>query len=96
MSGWLLPRARLGVTASVIVLISLRTLSIWTFGSFGSTAGAVIGAFTFLGIEEVVWRNYLQVHTGVLGFLVVALLLFLPHGIVSIGRRVRSLRAGHV
>jgi branched-chain amino acid transport system permease protein len=77
------------------ILFAVKPIVMVLLGGLGSTAGAIIGAFTFLGIEEVVWRNYLQVHTGVLGFLVVVLLLFLPHGIVSIGRRVRSLRAGH-
>jgi len=78
------------------ILFAVKPIVMVLLGGLGSTAGAIIGAFTFLGIEEIVWRNYLQVHTGVLGFLVVALLLFLPHGIVSIGRRVRSLRGGHV
>ncbi|MBE0595546.1 MAG: branched-chain amino acid ABC transporter permease [Gemmatimonadales bacterium] len=77
------------------ILFAVKPIVMVLLGGLGSTAGAIIGAFTFLGIEEVVWRNSLQVHTGVLGFLVVVLLLFLPHGIVSIGRRVRSLRAGH-
>jgi hypothetical protein len=26
--------------------------------------GAVLGAFTFLAIEETVWRNSLSIHTG--------------------------------
>src|SRR5690606_32644650 len=77
------------------ILFAVKPIVMVLLGGLGSTAGAIIGAFTFLGIEEVVWRNYLQVHTGVLGFLIVVLLLFLPHGIVSVGRRVRSLRAGH-
>jgi len=34
--------------------------------------------FLYLGLEEVVWRNYIQIHTGVLGLLIVMLLLFLP------------------
>ena len=53
-------------------------------GGLGSTTGAVLGAFLFLGIEETVWRNSLQIHSGLLGLLVVVLLLFLPHGIVSL------------
>jgi branched-chain amino acid transport system permease protein len=77
------------------ILFAVKPIVMVLLGGLGSTAGAIIGAFTFLGIEEVVWRNYLQVHTGVLGFLVVVLLLFLPHGIISIGRRMRSLRARH-
>jgi branched-chain amino acid transport system permease protein len=32
----------------------------------------------------VVWRNYIQIHSGVLGLLIVALLLLLPHGLVSL------------
>lgn len=77
------------------ILFAVKPIVMVLLGGLGSTAGAILGAFTFLGIEEVVWRNYLQVHTGVLGFLVVVLLLFLPHGIISIGRRVRSLRGGN-
>ena len=44
-----------------------------------------MGAFLFLGIEEFVWRNLLNLHTGVLGLLIVVLLLFLPKGLVSFG-----------
>lgn len=73
------------------VLFSVKPIVMALLGGLGSTTGAVLGAFAFLGIEEVVWRNYLQVHTGVLGFLVVVLLLFLPNGIVSIGRRLKAL-----
>jgi branched-chain amino acid transport system permease protein len=42
----------------------------------------------------VVWRNYIQIHTGVLGLLIVLLLLFLPHGLISlrIDRLWRGLR----
>jgi branched-chain amino acid transport system permease protein len=54
-------------------------------GGLGSTLGAVMGAFLFLGIEEFVWRNLLNLHTGVLGLLIVVLLLFLPKGLVSFG-----------
>lgn len=74
------------------VLFSVKPIVMALLGGLGSTAGAVLGAFAFLGIEEIVWRNYLQVHSGVLGFLVVVLLLFLPHGLVSIGRRFRTAR----
>ncbi|MCM5571043.1 branched-chain amino acid ABC transporter permease [Burkholderiaceae bacterium FT117] len=74
------------------VLFSVKPIVMALLGGLGSTAGAVLGAFAFLGIEEIVWRNYLQVHSGVLGFLVVVLLLFLPHGLVSIGRRFKAAR----
>ena len=74
------------------ILYSIKPIVMALIGGLGSTAGALLGALAFLGIEEVVWRNYLEVHTGVLGLLVVLLLLFLPQGIVSIGRRIKGVR----
>jgi branched-chain amino acid transport system permease protein len=53
-------------------------------GGLGSPLGVACGAFLYLGLEEVVWRNYIQIHTGVLGLIIVLLLLFLPHGLISL------------
>ncbi len=75
------------------ILYSVKPIVMALLGGLGSGAGAVIGAFVFLGIEELVWRNFLQIHSGMLGLLVVVLLLFLPHGLVSIGHRLSGLRA---
>jgi branched-chain amino acid transport system permease protein len=36
-------------------------------------------------MEELVWRNLLQFHAGLLGIIVVALVLFLPHGLRGAG-----------
>jgi branched-chain amino acid transport system permease protein len=44
----------------------------------------------------VVWRNYIQIHSGVLGLLIVALLLLLPHGIVSLRMTGLWRKAKHV
>lgn len=66
------------------VLYSIKPIVMALLGGVGSPAGAVLGAFAFLGIEELVWRNFLQIHTGVLGLLVVLLLLFLPRGLMTL------------
>ena len=50
----------------------------------GSVFGPLVGAALFLSLEELVWRNYLQVHTGVLGLLIVLLVMFLPKGLFSL------------
>jgi branched-chain amino acid transport system permease protein len=50
-------------------------------GGAGTVLGAVYGAFLFLLIEELVWRNLLQFHAGLLGIIVVCLVLFLPQGL---------------
>jgi len=69
------------------ILFAVKPIVMALLGGLGSPAGAVLGAFVFLGIEEIVWRNYLQIHSGVLGLLVVVLLLFLPNGMMSISKR---------
>lgn len=73
------------------VLFAVKPIVMALLGGLGSTAGAVLGAFAFLAIEETVWRNSLSIHTGLLGLLVVLLLLFLPQGLVSAGKRLRSI-----
>lgn len=76
------------------ILFAVKPIVMALLGGLGSPAGAVLGAFVFLGIEEIVWRNYLQIHSGVLGLLVVVLLLFLPNGMMSISKRL-GLIGGH-
>jgi len=72
------------------ILFSVKPIVMALLGGLGSTAGALLGAFAFLAIEETVWRNSLEIHTGLLGLLIVVLLLFLPNGIVSLARRRRG------
>lgn len=66
------------------ILYSVKPIVMALIGGLGSPVGMVFGAFLYLGLEEVVWRNYVQVHSGVLGVLIVMLLLFLPNGLVSL------------
>jgi branched-chain amino acid transport system permease protein len=66
------------------ILYSVKPIVMALMGGLGSPLGVACGAFLYLGLEEVVWRNYIQIHTGVLGLLIVLLLLFLPHGLVSL------------
>jgi branched-chain amino acid transport system permease protein len=66
------------------ILYSVKPIVMALMGGLGSPLGVACGAFLYLGLEEVVWRNYVQIHTGVLGLLIVVLLLFLPHGLISL------------
>jgi branched-chain amino acid transport system permease protein len=67
------------------VLVSIKPIIMALLGGMGTVVGPVIGAIAFLALDEFVWRNFLQLHTGVLGFLIVVLILFLPSGLSSIG-----------
>jgi branched-chain amino acid transport system permease protein len=78
------------------VLYSVKPIVMALMGGLGSPLGVVCGAFLYLGLEEVVWRNYIQIHSGVLGVLIVMLLLFLPHGLISLRSRMFWRRTKHV
>jgi branched-chain amino acid transport system permease protein len=78
------------------ILYSVKPIVMTLMGGLGSSLGAVCGALLYLALEEVVWRNTLQVHSGVLGLLIVALLLFLPHGLLSLRFNRLRRRAKHV
>jgi len=78
------------------ILYSVKPIVMTLMGGLGSPLGAVCGAFLYLVLEEVVWRNYIQVHSGVLGVLIVALLLLLPHGLISLRFRKLWRKAKHV
>ncbi|WP_423457871.1 branched-chain amino acid ABC transporter permease [Ottowia sp. VDI28] len=69
------------------VLLSVKPIVMALIGGLGSIGGAVAGALVFLGLEETLWRNMLEMHSAALGVLVVLLLLFLPHGLASLPRR---------
>ena len=51
-------------------------------GGAGTVAGPVLGAVLFMTLEQTVWAHLVSIHHSVLGVLVVALAMFLPHGIL--------------
>ena len=65
------------------VLYSVKAIVMVLLGGAGTLFGPLIGAALFLSLEELVWRNYISVHTGMLGLLIVLLVLFLPKGILA-------------
>jgi branched-chain amino acid transport system permease protein len=78
------------------ILYSVKPIVMALMGGLGSPFGVVCGALLYLGLEEVVWRNYIQIHSGVLGVLIVMLLLFLPHGLTSLRTNMFWGKAKHV
>jgi branched-chain amino acid transport system permease protein len=78
------------------ILYSVKPIVMALIGGLGSPLGVLMGAFVYLGLEEVVWRNYIQIHSGVLGVLIVVLLLFLPNGLMSLRSRLLAWRPKRV
>ena len=72
-------------------LTSVKPIVMAMLGGAGTVLGPAIGAVLFLAMEELVWRNLLDVHAAALGILIVALIFFLPNGILGLlARRRRS------
>ncbi len=65
------------------VLLSVKPLVMVLLGGLGTVFGPIIGAVVLLAFEEVVWRQFLTFHAAALGLIVVALVLFLPNGLLA-------------
>ena len=66
------------------ILISVKPIIMTLLGGPGTIFGPIIGAVAFLLFEEMVWRNFMTIHKGLLGLIVVGLILFLPNGLLQI------------
>ena len=65
------------------ILLTVEPIIMAMLGGVGTVAGPVLGAGLFLLLEQTVWSNFLSVHAGVLGGLVVVLALGLPRGLLG-------------
>lgn len=76
------------------VLTSVKPIVFALLGGAGTVFGPVVGAAVFIVMEELVWRNFLSIHAAILGLLIVALIFFLPNGILGLIRPRRRKTAG--
>jgi len=65
------------------LLLSLKPIVMALIGGIGSAAGAIAGTAAYLAFEETVWRHFARFHSGGLGIIIVALILFFPRGLAS-------------
>lgn len=75
------------------ILVSVKPIVMVMLGGAGTVLGPGIGAVLFLVMEEVVWRSFLSAHAAVLGIVIVALIFFLPRGVLGLVRRRRAGKA---
>jgi branched-chain amino acid transport system permease protein len=73
------------------ILFSIKPIVMVLLGGAGTVFGPIIGAALFLLLDEIVWRNFLETHTGILGLVIVLLILYLPTGVSGLS----WLRLGH-
>jgi branched-chain amino acid transport system permease protein len=73
-------------------MLSVKPIVMAFIGGIGTIMGPVAGGIIFLLLEEFVWRNVLDFHSGILGILIVLLLVFVPGGLGGIRLFMTNLR----
>ena len=74
-------------TDSFSILMSVKVPVMCLLGGAGTVLGPVVGAATFMILEEVLWANFLDYNRAILGAVTVLLILFLPGGLLRINYR---------
>jgi branched-chain amino acid transport system permease protein len=74
-------------TDSFSILMSIKVPVMCLLGGAGTLLGPVVGTATFMILEEIMWSNFLDYNRAILGAVTVALILFLPGGLLRIDYR---------
>ncbi|HJQ59621.1 MAG TPA: branched-chain amino acid ABC transporter permease [Vineibacter sp.] len=64
-------------------LITAKTVIYAVAGGLGTVTGPVVGAVAMVWLDELIWRRFPLLNLLILGVATVALVLFLPRGIVG-------------
>lgn len=69
------------------ILLTLKVPVMTLLGGPGTVFGPVVGAATFVVLEEIIWARFLEYHRAILGVVIVILIFFLPGGLLRIHYR---------
>jgi len=75
------------------VLVTAKSIIYGMAGGFGTIIGPVVGTMALYGIDHLIWERFPLLNLLLLGLIIIALMLFLPRGVVgSLLRRKPQLR----
>ncbi len=75
------------------VSITVKMVIMTVLGGAGTIYGPIAGAIILQGISEILWREFLYVHSAFLGFFIILIVILLPRGFMTFirGERIFSL-----
>jgi branched-chain amino acid transport system permease protein len=66
------------------ILMTIKVPVMVLLGGAGTLFGPVVGVIAFQLLEERIWSSFLEIHSGVLGLIIVVLVFCLPGGLVRL------------
>jgi branched-chain amino acid transport system permease protein len=72
--------------------LNIQMIVMVILGGSGTVWGPVLGAALVMSLRELLWANFPALHLAALGALLLACVLFLPGGLLSLGQRRRRSR----
>jgi branched-chain amino acid transport system permease protein len=75
------------------ILLTIKVPVMVLLGGAGTLFGPIVGAVVFQLLEERIWSTFLEIHSGVLGLVIVLLIFLLPGGLLRLPQRLRGARA---
>lgn len=73
------------------VLLSIEVPVMVMLGGAGTIAGPLAGSALYVMLRELVWVNFINFHSAILGIIIIAVIYFIPRGVLRIFSRRRRL-----
>ncbi len=82
--------AYIAPTDAFSILLTVKVPVMVLLGGPGTVFGPLLGSSALVLLEETVWARFLEFHQAILGAVIVALIFFLPGGLLGLAGRVRK------
>jgi len=69
------------------ILMTIKVPVMVLLGGAGTLLGPIVGVVAFQLLEEKIWSSFLEIHSGVLGLVIVLLVFALPGGLLGLPAR---------
>jgi len=77
------------------ILMTIKVPVMVLLGGAGTLFGPIVGVVAFQLLEEKIWSSFLEIHSGVLGLVIVLLVFLLPGGLLRLPERLSWARVRH-